>query len=291
MNPKFGRRTWVKLWINDWLEGTTRYQMTDAQRAFWIDLLAMAGRSRFGGIVCSGKDGNQLIGYPLSKFQGLLAEPIDIEETFALFQHTGKITIQTSGEGARKLYVLFISNWERYQSEYDRTKKYRTGRATPNATDLLHQKSQPCYAKSNTTEVEVDVEVEKHIRPSDVANPAGPRDGGSFKTNPENLQTVTEIYTYYLQTLGKNPKVNSFTEKRRKKVLARLGDALETTGGDLAKAKGLLCVAVDTLAASPFHRGANDQKQKYDSLEDNLFKSREQFEKWLQRSIDGEGAE
>jgi hypothetical protein len=81
MNPAQGRRTWIKLFVHDWLEGTTRYQMSDAQRAFWIDLLAMAGRSRFGGIVCSGKDGEQLIGYPLSKFRA----------TFRANRHSGYI--------------------------------------------------------------------------------------------------------------------------------------------------------------------------------------------------------
>src|SRR5690349_12235161 len=102
MRPTVGRRTWIKVFVNEWLEGTTRYQMSDAQRAFWIDLLAMAGRSRFGGIVCSGKDGEELIGYPLSKFQGLLTEAFDVEGTFALFERTGKITMQVSGEGPRK---------------------------------------------------------------------------------------------------------------------------------------------------------------------------------------------
>jgi hypothetical protein len=131
MKPSIGRRQWVKLWVADWLDGTTRYQMSDAQRAFWIDLLAMAGRSRFGGVVCSGKDREAYVGYPLSKFQALLAEPLDILATFDLFQRTGKITLQVDGEGNRRLYVIFITNWARYQSEYERTKKYRKAAATP----------------------------------------------------------------------------------------------------------------------------------------------------------------
>jgi hypothetical protein len=163
MKPSHGRRTWVKLWVNDWLEGTTRYQMSDAQRAFWIDLLAMAGRSRFGGVVCSGKDGEQWIGYPLAKFQGLLAEPIDVEATLELFQRTGKITTQVSGQGARKLYTLFISNWAHYQSEYERKKgeKKRRTENVPsdvprNSTGMSHSMS----PKSTSTEVEGEIEVE-----------------------------------------------------------------------------------------------------------------------------------
>jgi hypothetical protein len=162
MKPAQGRRSWVKLWINDWLEGTTRYQMTDAQRAFWIDLIAMAGRSRFGGIVCSGKDGGELIGYPLSKFQGLLAEPFDVEATLALFEQTGKIKVQISGGRERKLYVLFILNWVHYQSEYERKRGVRERRAKNVPSDVPQKStggSQPVSMKSTSTEGEGDKEV------------------------------------------------------------------------------------------------------------------------------------
>jgi hypothetical protein len=177
MKPTVGRR-WIKVFVNDWLEGTTRHQMSDAQRAFWIDLLAMAGRSRFGGIVCSGKDGEELIGHPLSKFQGLLADPFHVEGTFALFERTGKITMQVSGAGPRKLYVIHITNWARYQGEYDRIKKYRRASATPNATALLHTKSQSCNAKCNKTEVDGEVEVDENHS----ANPPGPHESVSPQT-------------------------------------------------------------------------------------------------------------
>lgn len=126
MNPRFGRRTWVKLWVNEWLDGTTRGEMSDAQRAFWIDLLAMAGRSRYPGIVCAGKgpEGN-IIGYPVNKFQGLMSEPIDVEETFALFERTGKVRIEVTATSPVKLIALHLLSWDKYQSEYNRQKPYR----------------------------------------------------------------------------------------------------------------------------------------------------------------------
>ncbi len=49
MNPPFGKRKWIKLWTTEWLDGTTRYQMTGAQRAFWVDLIAIAGASPLSG--------------------------------------------------------------------------------------------------------------------------------------------------------------------------------------------------------------------------------------------------
>jgi hypothetical protein len=283
MKPTMGRRVWFKVFVNDWLEGTTRYQMTGAQRAFWIDLLAMAGRSRFGGIVCSGKDGEELIGYPLSKFQGLLAEPLDVEATFVLFERTGKITIRVSGEGPRKLYVLHITNWAKYQCEYERTKQYRRGSATPNATELLHGKSQACYTKSNKTEVDGEVEVDKNHS----ANPSGPHESVSAQTPEtvdENLLAVKRVWDYYIEKLGKNARILTFTTVRKQKGLTRLRECLEKTGGNLAKAEGLLRCAVDGLGGSAWHMGENPGKKKYDSWEKNLFKSQEQLEDWLERA-------
>jgi hypothetical protein len=126
MKPSDGGRTWFKVWVQPWLNGTTRYQMSGAQRAFWMDLLAMAARGRHGGIVCSGKDGDKLIGYPIQTFEALSPEdPIDVLETFKLFEDTEKIRVEVSGEKL-KLYVIYILNWAHYQSEYERNKKYRT---------------------------------------------------------------------------------------------------------------------------------------------------------------------
>lgn len=145
MNPTFGSRKWVKLWVNEWLDGTTRFEMTDAQRAFWIDLMAMAGRSRFPGIICAGQIDGQFIGYPLNKFQALMSEAIDVEATLALFERNHKIEIEVTQEAPTKLYKLTLQNWDRYQSEYQRQKKYRTLQKGDSESD----------SKGNTTEVEV----------------------------------------------------------------------------------------------------------------------------------------
>lgn len=153
MNPRFGRRTWVKLWVNEWLDGTTRFEMTDSQRAFWIDLLAMAGRSRFPGIVCAGKTPEgKLIGYPINKFQSLMSEPIHVEETLDLFARTGKVSIEETSAEPIRLLAIKLLNWNKYQSEYQRQKPYRQ--------KGLQQSDKQSYSKGNKTEVEVDSEVD-----------------------------------------------------------------------------------------------------------------------------------
>ena len=140
MAYKTTSRSWIKLWVNEWLDGTTRYQMTDAQRAFWIDLLAMAGRSRYPGIVAAGKDDNSWVGYPLSVYQSM-ATSIDIKKTLALFVDTNKISLEeTEGAGGRPLFKITIINWRKYQSEYLRQKAYRrqgTSKVTPKNTQRL----------------------------------------------------------------------------------------------------------------------------------------------------------
>lgn len=151
MNPRFGGRQWVKLWVNEWLDGTTRFEMTDAQRAFWIDLLAMAGRSRFPGTICAGQVDGKYVGYPLNRFQSLLSEPLDVDETLKLFERTGKIRIVITTEAPVRLLMIELINWGRYQSEYQRQKKYRR---------RLQQSDRKSDNQSNATEVEVEVEGE-----------------------------------------------------------------------------------------------------------------------------------
>lgn len=178
MNPKFGRRSWVKLWVNEWLDGTTRFEMSDAQRAFWVDLLALAGRSSFPGVIAAGQVNEAWIGYPITKFQSLLSEPLDIEATLKLFSKNGKLTIEITHDQPIRLFKLTLSNWERYQSEYHRQKKYRAKEKAKKVQSL--EEKTASYApsdsavtpesdtQSNKTEVEVEVEEEiktKHIRP------------------------------------------------------------------------------------------------------------------------------
>ena len=102
----------MKLWVNEWLDGTTRFQMSGAQRAFWIDLLALAGRSRYPGIVCAGMDGDRYVGYPLKTFAALDAgAEIDLVATFDLFARTGKVIVEVTTEAPVKLYMVRICNW------------------------------------------------------------------------------------------------------------------------------------------------------------------------------------
>jgi hypothetical protein len=176
MNPNQGKRPWVKLWTNEWLDGTTRYQMSDAQRAFWIDLLAMAGRSRFPGTVCAGRDGDRLVGYPLYRFASLMAGPqqIDIEGTLALFESTGKVKVTVTSEGPPKLFAIELLNWKKYQSDLDaqaeRARNYRSRKKA--ASRERHARVTQRHAAEAEEESEIEREEEEKQRRNVTAAPS-----------------------------------------------------------------------------------------------------------------------
>ena len=84
--------------------------------------------------------------------------------------------------------------------------------------------------------------------------------------------------------MHKSSRILTFTAGRRDKGLARLAEALKKTKGNLEKAEGLMRLAIEALVASKWHMGENPDKKKFDAWEDHLFRSAEQFEKWLERA-------
>jgi hypothetical protein len=201
VNPRFGRRSWVKLWVNEWLDGTTRFEMSDAQRAFWIDLLAMAGRSRFPGIICAGQIDGQFIGYPIAKYAALMAKPINVEETFKLFERTGKIIAEITTETPVKLYKISLCNWEKFQSEYQRQKPYRLQaqlQASNSGSDNV----------SNTTDSETDTETD--------TPPLTPPQAGGTET----------FFEWQRQTIGvhANGKRRLFTAREKENLAGSRAD-------------------------------------------------------------------
>jgi hypothetical protein len=121
-------RPWAKLWVSPWLDGTTRYECTGAQRSLWLDVIALAARSRFPGVICAGIVGGKLMGYPISFYQILdVHGELDVIATLELFQSTGKISITITSENP-KMIVVSVIKWSEYQPPFDgaaRVKKHR----------------------------------------------------------------------------------------------------------------------------------------------------------------------
>src|SRR5215471_18736943 len=123
MPYKSTRRQWVKLWVNEWLDGTTRFKLTQRQRLLWVDLLALAGRSRFPGIIYAGDnpDGSR-VGYPIEWLAGVLGfEVTDLHNSLSALEVHEHIHIKNTSNSL----VIEIANWSKYQSEYLRQRAYR----------------------------------------------------------------------------------------------------------------------------------------------------------------------
>lgn len=112
-----GGRTWVKVYCDKWLEGTIR-QESPLVRAVFIDLLALAGSGSYGdsgeiklpnGVGLSDKQLKTIL--QLTRQQWVAAR--------LALQKSDRIRINSMG-------VITISNWGRYQSEYERQKPYRS---------------------------------------------------------------------------------------------------------------------------------------------------------------------
>jgi len=118
------RRAWVKMWLNECLEGTIRFDFTPAERGVWYDLILLAGRGRVPGTISA----NETTPYPHSYLAGLLNIPLELfEGTLEKCKSSGRI--QESPQG------IHLLNWEHYQSEYQRQKPYRQGKQAEQSDD------------------------------------------------------------------------------------------------------------------------------------------------------------
>ncbi|MBA7713276.1 hypothetical protein ES703_122277 [subsurface metagenome] len=111
------RRTWVKMWVNESLEGTIRFDFTPAERGVWYDLILMAGRCRVPGVISA----NETTPYPHSYIAGILNVDLELlDTTIEKCKKSGRIKENKQG--------LQLVNWEHYQSEYQRQRPYRQGK-------------------------------------------------------------------------------------------------------------------------------------------------------------------
>ena len=94
---------WIPLWVDKWLFGSTRYELTNSDRAIWVDFLALAAKDN-GHIRA-----NKGFPYPLQALAGILnIEPDILSKTIETFEKHGKIIVEENG-------VIQIKQWDNYQ--------------------------------------------------------------------------------------------------------------------------------------------------------------------------------
>ena len=104
-------KRWVKLWVQESLIGTVRFDFSPAERGVWFDLLILAGNCRLEGIIAAGPGSP----YPHNWIAGTLNIDIELlESTLEKCKLSDRIVENGNG--------IEILNWGKYQSEYDRQK-------------------------------------------------------------------------------------------------------------------------------------------------------------------------
>ena len=100
---------------------------------------------------------------------------------------------------------------------------------------------------------------------------------------PEVRADVQRVWDVYVEIMD---STMSLTATRRTKILARLSDKITdpTTKQVRRVTPDDLIAAIRACRASAFHMGDNDRRTRYTSLEDNILKSQEQLEKWLEKA-------
>ena len=125
------RRKWVKIWVDESITGTVRFDLTPAERSIWYDLIILAGACRVPGQISS----NETTPFPHDYIANLLQVPLDLlQTTLKKLADTGRVSENENG--------IHITNWLKYQSEYDRQKKYRGRKETQDKDKYLKGKYQ-----------------------------------------------------------------------------------------------------------------------------------------------------
>lgn len=108
------RRTWIKLYPVDCLDGSIRYQLESDERGVWYDLLNFSAICATAGVI-SDKDNRA---FPHSFIANRLNVSLELlERTLDKCKEEGRIDEDSAG--------IHIVNWAAYQSEYERQKPYR----------------------------------------------------------------------------------------------------------------------------------------------------------------------
>ena len=165
-----GSRTWIKIYCDKWLNGTIREESLEV-RAVWIDLLVLAGSGKYGD---SGEVKiTDRVGFLDQQLADLMQ--ISVQKWVAC----KKKLVETDRVEVLENNIIHIINWNRYQSEYERTKQYSVRKTTLKTTN---------QTTTNHTDGDRDMRLEKENRDRDT--PLNPPTVSQFLT----LEKVIEAY-------------------------------------------------------------------------------------------------
>ncbi len=195
-----GSRTWIKVYCNKWLEGTLREETSDV-RGVWIDLLVLAGSGQYGDT------GEIKLSNGVGFTDRQIAEILHISPALwrrakARFIETGRIIMTPRG-------AISITNWSKYQSEYERQKPYRERKAeSPTPEPEIPLNNPPIEIEKESEKLQREVTAESYNElaspPPEIALADEAISNPSFKENiptpVKNLKPITDKSNHYYKS-------------------------------------------------------------------------------------------
>lgn len=166
------RRRWIKLWTQEWIGGTTRKELQADERSVWADFLTLAGDSPDPGKICF------YPGVPLTDDQlckALRITPELLDRARAKMLEFDKIKINQD--------IIHIVNWEHYQGEYERLRRWRSEKQNEKQNETPKQNCQRKHQKKRDTRPD-------QTRPEDI------------NTTTTRDQDFAEITTLFEENIG-----------------------------------------------------------------------------------------
>ena len=132
--------TWFPLYIDKWLLGSTRHELTHEERAIWTDLMALSKKDQ--GYIRA----NEGIPYPLEQLAGMLMSRFDtFEKTLQLVQ---RVIEKCLSPGVKKLKrmadgTLFVLSHESYLLSDRWERELNKRKPIPNKRKRIPSKRKP----------------------------------------------------------------------------------------------------------------------------------------------------
>lgn len=112
--PRGWKRSWIKMWVNECIDGSIREDLEADERGVWYDLIIYSAKCRVPGVI-SANETEPISRRRLAGILNITDELLD--RTIKKCERAGRIKADKKG-------LLTIANWNKYQSESDRVQAY-----------------------------------------------------------------------------------------------------------------------------------------------------------------------
>jgi hypothetical protein len=141
---KDSKKPWLPLWVDSWLFGSTRLELSVGQRATFTDFLCLARKDN--GFIRA----NEGVPYPTAQLAGLLCVPESlIIETIERCIEVGKLERQPNG-------TLYVLNWEKYQLTPRHVRRLAPPHSSPKEKEI-ERKGKERKAKTDIRSAKEDI--------------------------------------------------------------------------------------------------------------------------------------